>query len=58
MQDEMDLAESLEGEEVAATTFPLLGAWWASVFNLFLAWEDCTGECARASWKIELIGGG
>jgi hypothetical protein len=46
MQDEIDLAESLEGEEGATTNFPLSGAWWASVFNLLLVWEDCMGECA------------
>jgi hypothetical protein len=25
---------------------------------LFPAWEDCTGECAGASWTIGLTGGG
>ena len=46
MRDEKDLAESFEGEEGAATTFPLSSAWWASIVNLLLVWEDCTGECA------------
>jgi hypothetical protein len=58
MQDETDLAKSFEGEEGATTTFPLLGAWWASIFNLLLAWEDCTSECVGASWTIWLTGGG
>ena len=58
MRDEMDLAESFEGEEREATAFPLSGAWWASLFNLFLVWEDCTDECAGASWKIWLTDGG
>jgi hypothetical protein len=49
MRDEMDLAESFEGEEGETLSFPLSGAWWASVFNLFLAWEDYTGECAGAA---------
>jgi hypothetical protein len=44
MREDMDLAESFEGEEGAIVDFPLSGAWWALVFNLFLAWEDCTGE--------------
>ena len=52
------MAESLEGEEGEASTFPLSGAWWDSIFNLFLAWEDCTGECAGEAWKIWLTGGG
>jgi hypothetical protein len=58
MWDETDLAESFEGEEGAAVNFPLSGAWWASVFNLFLAWEEFTGECVGESWKIWLTGGG
>jgi hypothetical protein len=58
MRDEMDLAESLEGEEGEATTFPLSGACWALVFNLFLVWEDCNGECAGVAWTIGLTGGG
>jgi hypothetical protein len=58
MRDEIDLAESFEGEEGVETTFPLSGSWWDSVFNLFLAWEDCTGECAGESWTIGLSGGG
>jgi hypothetical protein len=33
-------------------------AWWASIFNLLIAWEDCTGEWAGASWTILLTGGG
>jgi hypothetical protein len=39
MQEDTDLAESFEGEEGEAVAFPLSGAWWASIFNLFLAWE-------------------
>ena len=58
MRDEMDLAESLKGEEGATTTFPLSCAWWALVLSLLLAWEDCIGECAREIWTIGLTGGG
>jgi hypothetical protein len=36
----MDFSKSFEGEEGATMDFPLLGEWWASGFNLFLAWED------------------
>jgi hypothetical protein len=56
--DEMDLAESFDGEEGATVDFPLSGTWWDSFFILLLAWEDCTGECAGATWTIWLIGGG
>jgi hypothetical protein len=42
MQEYKDLAESFEGEEGETTTLPLLGAWWALIFNLLLAWEYCT----------------
>jgi hypothetical protein len=38
--------------------FPFSGAWWALVFNLLLAWEDCAGEWAGESWKILLLGRG
>jgi hypothetical protein len=58
MQDEMDLVESLEGEEGATTTFPLSCVWWASVLSLLLVWEDCIGECAREILVIGLTGGG
>jgi hypothetical protein len=58
IQDDIDLAESLEGEEGETTTFPLSSMWWASVLILFLAWEDCTGECARKIWTFGLTGGG
>jgi hypothetical protein len=54
MRDETNLAESFEGEEGETTTFPLSGAWWALIFNLFLVWEDCTGECAGEAWTIGL----
>jgi hypothetical protein len=43
--DDTDLAESLEGEEGAATTFPLSCIWRALILSLFLVWEDCIGEC-------------
>jgi hypothetical protein len=52
------LSEPLEGEEGVAVDFPLSRAWWASIFNLFLAWEDCTGEWSGESWKMGLIDGG
>jgi hypothetical protein len=52
MQEDMDLEESFEGEEGETTDFPLSGAWWASVFNLLLAWEDCIGEWAGECWTI------
>jgi hypothetical protein len=58
MQDETDLAESLEGEEGETTTFPLSCVWWALILSLLLAWEDCIGECAGETWTIGLIGGG
>ena len=48
----MDLAESFEGEEGETTTFPLSGAWWTSLFNPFLSWEDYTGEWTREPWTI------
>jgi hypothetical protein len=44
IQEDMDLSESLEGEEGATMFFPLSSAWWDSVFNLLLAWEDLNGE--------------
>jgi hypothetical protein len=46
IQDDADLAKSLEQEEGETISFPLSCMWWASVLNLFLAWEDYTGECA------------
>jgi hypothetical protein len=52
MRDDIDLPESFEGEEGATTTFPLIGAWWALVFNLFLAWKNYTGEWVRETWTI------
>jgi hypothetical protein len=58
MQDEIDLAESLEGEEGTTTTFPLSYMWWASVLSLLLAWEDYTGDCAGAICTFGLTGGG
>ena len=35
MWDDTDLAESFEGEEGATMNFPLLVAWWASIFTFF-----------------------
>ena len=52
----MDLSNPLEGEEGGAVDFPLSRAWWASVFNLLLAWEDCTGEWSGVAWAMGLIG--
>ena len=52
MQEDTDLTESFEGEEGETMDFPLLGAWLASIFNLFLAWEDCTSEEEGAAWTI------
>jgi hypothetical protein len=52
MWEDTFLSESFEGEEGAAMAFPLSGAWWGSVFNLFLAWEDYTGDWIGASWTI------
>ena len=55
----MDLSEPLEGEEGEVMAFPSLSrAWWASVFNLLLAWEDCNDKCSGAAWTMGLIGGG
>jgi hypothetical protein len=52
MWEDTDLAESFEGGEGEAADFPLLGAWSASIFNLFLAWEYCTSEWTGEAWKI------
>jgi hypothetical protein len=57
MRDEIDLAESLEGEEGEATTFSLSCMWWASILRLLLAWEECTGECVGEIWTFVLTGG-
>jgi hypothetical protein len=58
MCDETDLAESLEGEEGEATTFPFSCMWWASILIIFILWEDYTSECAGEIWTFGLIGGG
>jgi hypothetical protein len=52
MREEIDLSKPLEGEEGDEMDFPLLGAWWALVFNLLLAWEDLTGEWTGEAWTI------
>jgi hypothetical protein len=52
MREDKDLIKSFEGEEGASMAFPLSGAWWDSVFNLLLAWEDYIGEWKRAAWTI------
>jgi hypothetical protein len=56
----MDLLESLEGEEGVVVAFPLSSAWWDSIFNILLAWEDCTGEWLGEAWAMGLTdeGGG
>jgi hypothetical protein len=36
MREETNLLESFEGGKGAIVAFPFLGAWWASIFNLFL----------------------
>jgi hypothetical protein len=58
MREDTDLAESFEGEEWVAVSFPLSGSWQSSVFNIFLAWKDCASEWTGACWTILLIGGG
>jgi hypothetical protein len=58
MRDETYLVESLEGEEGETSTFPLSCMWWDSVLSLFIAWEDCTGECAGEIWTFGLTSGG
>jgi hypothetical protein len=58
IREDMDLSESSEGEEGATIAFPLSNAWWASVFNLLLAWEDFTSEWLGASWTMGFKGGG
>jgi hypothetical protein len=58
IREDMDLSESLEGEEGAGVTFPLSNAWRALVFNLLLAWEDCTGEWLGATWAMGFKDGG
>jgi hypothetical protein len=52
MREDMDLAESLEGEEGETMTFPLSRVWWASVFNLLVAWEYYTSEWTGTTWTI------
>jgi hypothetical protein len=52
------LSESTEGEEGETMAFPLSNAWWDSVFNLLIAWEDFTGEWLGESWTIGFKGGG
>jgi hypothetical protein len=51
-------SESLEGEEGSSMDFPLSSAWWDSIFNLSLAWEDFTGEWLGVAWAMGLTGGG
>jgi hypothetical protein len=58
MWDETNLVESLEGEEGSVPTFPFSCMWWVLVLSLFLAWEDCTGECVGEIWTFGLTGGG
>jgi len=60
IREDTDLSELLEGEEGATTTFPLSSAWWASFFNLFLVWEDCTCKLLGETWAMGLTdrGGG
>jgi hypothetical protein len=57
IQDDTDLAESLEEEEGETTNLPLSYTWWASILSLFLAWEDCTSECVGIIWKFGLTHG-
>jgi len=52
------LLESSEGEEGEAIYFPLSNAWWASVSNILLAWEDFTGEWLGEAWTMGFKGGG
>jgi hypothetical protein len=52
--EDTDLSYPLEGEEGAAVAFPLLRAWWASVFNLLLAWEDFIGKWSGEAWAMGL----
>jgi len=49
--DDMDLVESLEGEEGAATAFPLSCMWWDLVLSLLLVWEDVTYPL----WKKQIF---
>jgi hypothetical protein len=58
IQEDTDLSESLESEEGEAVAFPLSNAWWASVFNLLLAWEDCVGKWLGVAWIMGFKGGG
>jgi hypothetical protein len=44
IREDTDFSESSKGEEWATIAFPLSNAWWDLVFNLLLAWEDCTGD--------------
>jgi hypothetical protein len=58
IREDIDLSESIEGEEGAVVDFPLSNAWWDSIFSLLLAWEDCTSEFLGASWTMGFKGGG
>jgi hypothetical protein len=58
MQDETNLAESLEGEEGVATNFSLSCMWWDLVLSLLFALEDYTGESTGEIWTFGLTGGG
>jgi hypothetical protein len=58
IREHTDLLEPLEGEEGEAVDFPLSSAWWALVFNLLLAWEDCTGEWSWEDWTMGFKGEG
>jgi len=58
IREDMDLSEPLEGEEGETMSFPLSRAWWASFFNLLLAWVDFTGEWSGTTWAMVLTDGG
>jgi hypothetical protein len=58
IREDTDISKSLEGEEGATMDFPLSSAWWDSIFNLLLAWEDCTSKWLGATWTMGLKGGG
>ena len=57
--EDIDSEESLEDLEGLATSFPLSNSSSGmEAFNLFLAWEDYTGETTRSTWEFGLNGGG
>jgi hypothetical protein len=47
IREDIELDESLEGEEWEETYLTFSCTWATSVLSRFIAWEDGAGECAR-----------